>query len=243
MASVVEHRQVELTQARRVGDRVYLDDLSVSDPKAKHQLEPSTGRHDDPHGAVNEGRSCGLGTPLDCPPGHLPRAADLCRCARNYRLAVGPEHDLRIEHHHERPEVAVPGGGEEGVHDLSLAGDLGDGRSGRSPHPAARPARELAGRLRRALNDRRDLVKRHVEHVVQNVCQSLGWTERLEHDQQREPDRVGEQRLVLGVRTLGGVDDPLWDARAERLLEYPDARGACSRTRAPRSSLATHQDS
>ena len=41
-------------------------------------------------------------------------------------------------------------------------------------HPAARPAGELARRGRRAADDRRDLVERHREHVVQHERQPLG---------------------------------------------------------------------
>ena len=50
-----------------------------------------------------------------------------------------------------------------------------------------------------------------------NASRSAG-AERLEHHQQREPDRVGQQRLVLGVGPVGAVDDRLGHARAERLL-------------------------
>ena len=42
--------------------------------------------------------------------------------------------------------------------------------------------------------------------------------ERLEYDQQRQTDRVREQRLVLGVRAVRGVNDRVWDMHVERLL-------------------------
>ena len=50
-----------------------------------------------------------------------------------------------------------------------------------------------------ALDHRRDLLERHGEHVVQHERQPLGRRQRLQHHQQRQPDRVGQQRLVLRV--------------------------------------------
>jgi hypothetical protein len=47
--------------------------------------------------------------------------------------------------------------------------------------------------------------------------------QRLEHDQEREPDRVGEQRLLLGVEVVG-TDDRLGDPRVGRVLA-PGAPG------------------
>ena len=47
----------------------------------------------------------------------------------------------------------------------------------------------------------------------------LGRTQRLEHDEQGEHHRVGQQRLVLGVRPVDRVDDRFRHAhRVERLL-------------------------
>ena len=56
----------------------------------------------------------------------------------------------------------------------------------------------------RAVDDRCDLVERQPEQVVQHEGQPLGRRERLEHDEQREADRVGEQRFVLGVERRPG---------------------------------------
>jgi hypothetical protein len=52
-------------------------------------------------------------------------------------------------------------------------------------------------------------------------------SKRFEHDQQRQADRVGEQRLMLGVGAVGGVDDRVGHVHVERLL-------------APRSTRAEH---
>ena len=72
--------------------------------------------------------------------------------------------------------------------------------AGRAPCTRRRAAaRQLPRRLRGALEDRRDVVEGHGEHVVQHEGQPLGGAQRVEHDEHREPDRVGEQRLLLGV--------------------------------------------
>jgi len=59
------------------------------------------------------------------------------RCVRRHGCAVGSEHDVRVEHCNKRVEVAVSRGGEEGVENFPLAGEIGVGNLGRSPHPAA----------------------------------------------------------------------------------------------------------
>jgi hypothetical protein len=56
---------------------------------------------------------------------------------------------------------------------------------------------------------------------VQDERQALGGRQRLQHDEQRQTDRVGQQRLVLGVHAGGVGDDRIGDAdlaRLERLL-------------------------
>ncbi len=54
-------------------------------------------------------------------------------------------------------------------------------------------------------NDFADLGERHVEDVVQHESDPLARAQRLEHDQQRRPDRVGQQHLVLGAKWIGPV--------------------------------------
>ena len=71
-----------------------------------------------------------------------------------------------------------------------------------------------AGRL----DDRGDLVERHGEHVVEHEGEPLRWAERIEDHEQREADRVGEERLVLGICPVGPVDDRVGDTDADRLL-------------------------
>ena len=53
---------------------------------------------------------------------------------------------------------------------------------------------------------------------MQDEGQPFGRGQRFEHNQQRQADRVGEQRFVLGIGALGGVDDRVGHADVERLL-------------------------
>jgi hypothetical protein len=101
--------------------------------------------------------------------------------------------------------------------------EVGVGERGRCLHPAAGAARELPRRGWGALDDRRDLIEWHGEDVVEDEGEPLGGSERVEDDEQRQPDRVGEQRLLLGVDAVLGADDRVGHVRAERLLG-PGAR-------------------
>ncbi len=46
----------------------------------------------------------------------------------------------------------------------------------------------------------------------------LGRREGIEHDQQGEADRVGQQRFLLGLRRSLGTDQRIGDVEVERLL-------------------------
>ena len=131
---------------------------------------------------------------------------------------IGPEHDIGVEHGDQRVEVTLARGGDEGVDDLPLGAEVGVRERRGTADAAAGTARELPSRVGRALHDRRDLLERHREHVVQDERESLGGSEGLEHDQEREADRVGQQSLVLGVGAVGGIDDRVGHVHVERLL-------------------------
>ncbi len=62
--------------------------------------------------------------------------------------AVGAQHDVRVEHRHQRLEVALPRGGEVGVDDRLLAGQVRVRNRRRLLDAAAGAAGELAGCLR-----------------------------------------------------------------------------------------------
>ncbi len=66
-------------------------------------------------------------------------------------------------------------------------------------HPAAGAAGELPRGVGRAPHDGSDLVEGHGEHVVQHEGEPLGGSQGLQHHQQRQTDRVGQERFLLGV--------------------------------------------
>ncbi len=96
--SVAEDGQVELAEARRVGDHVDLGNLVVLDRETDGEAQLSTGGHDDSHRAVNERRSRESRRPREHAGllRHGLGAAELCR-ARRERGAVGSAHDVGIE--------------------------------------------------------------------------------------------------------------------------------------------------
>jgi hypothetical protein len=85
-------------------------------------------------------------------------------------------------------------------------------------HPAPGAAGELPRCGRRAVHDWRDLVKGHGEHVMQHEGQPLGRLQRFQHHQQRETNRVGQERFVLGVAAVRTARCPLRHMRVQRLL-------------------------
>ena len=132
--------------------------------------------------------------------------------------ALTPEYDLGVEHRQQRLEVAVARGVEERFdHPALLVQALGPGLR-RSADPPTRPARELAGGGYAPLHDRRDLLERHSEHVVQHEREPLGGCQRLEHHQKRQSDRIGEQRLMLGIARSLVDDDRLGEPAVGQLL-------------------------
>ena len=73
------------------------------------------------------------------------------------------------------------------------------GHAGRALHAAPGSTRELARRIGRPADDVGDLVEWHREHVVQHERNPLGGCKQVEHDEQRGPDGVSRERLLLGV--------------------------------------------
>ena len=156
--------------------------------------------YDHSHGAIHEhqlGEACQprVGERLT---GHRRRAVDLPRCAWRRDGQVRSKHDVRVEHGEQRLEVTVARGSQKGFDHLTLAGEIRAGNSGRSLHPAACAAGELPCRGRRAPHDGSDLIEGHGEHIVQHEREPLGGSQRFEHHEQRETDRVGQQGFMLG---------------------------------------------
>ena len=123
----------------------------------------------------------------------------LSGCAQLDGVLVGAEDDVGVEEGEQRVEVAVSGCGEEGINECGLAEPVCLLGRVLLLHACAGAACELAGRWRAAVDDWGDLVEGDREDVVQDEGDSLGRCERVEYDQQREPDRVGKECLVFGV--------------------------------------------
>jgi hypothetical protein len=58
---------------------------------------------------------------------------------------------------------------------------------------------QLPGRSRRAIDDRPDLVKRDAEHVVEHERQAFRGRERLQDDEQSQPDGIGDEHFVFRI--------------------------------------------
>ena len=185
-----------------MGEYVDLDDLPLPDFECGGHRQPPRETMTIPTPPLTSA-SVACADRKRCAPASAPLAT---ACAPRTSLdaptrggAVGSEHDVRVEHGEKRVEVAAARGGEEGFDDLPLAGEVGAGSLSRSLHPAAGAAGELPGCGRRATHDGGDLVEGDGEHVVQHEGEPLGGSQRFEHDEQRETDRVGQQRFLLRI--------------------------------------------
>jgi hypothetical protein len=104
---------------------------------------------------------------------------------------------------------------------------------------AAGATGELPRRRRRAADDRRDLLERHREHVVQHEHEPLSGRERIEHDQQRQANRVGQQQLLIRIGLPDTAHDRIGHVHAHRHLTPRSPRlervqtNACNHNRQP----------
>jgi hypothetical protein len=99
-------------------------------------------------------------------------------------------------------------------------------------HAAPRAARELPRRLCGTADDRRDLLERHREHVVQDEGEPFRRRQPVEHDEQCEPDRIREEsgsatttssREDSNVRYLGSQETE--DASARKSVRRRQVLG------------------
>jgi hypothetical protein len=113
-------------------------------------------------------------------------------------------HDVGGEEAEQSVDVAARCRPAERLDDGTVCRQVGrDARVGRAAHTGPGAARELLRGDRRPAHDRRDLVERHGEQVVQHEGHPLGGRQPVEHDEHRLPHRLG----VLGrVRRVGGTD-------------------------------------
>ena len=73
-------------------------------------------------------------------------------------------------------------------------------------------------------HDGRDLLKGHIEEVVQDESKPFGGIQCVEHDEQRETNRIGQQRLVFGIASISVAHDRLGRILSQRLLASGGAR-------------------
>ena len=134
-----------------------------------------------------------------------------------WAAVIGAEHHLGIQHREQPLEVAVARGLEEGLDDLLLPAEIGVRRR-RALHPAAGAAGQLPRRSGRAADDRRDLLERHGEHVVQHEGKPFGRRQRFQHHQQRGADGIGHapHRAHASSSTTGsGTCGPIGSSRRD----------------------------
>jgi ABC transporter DrrB family efflux protein len=217
-SSVVEDRQVEQAEPLGVREEVERDDPAVSHRHGADRERLPAAEADHPGNPVDQHGpdvqpELGVGERLAR---HRGSATQLLGAA--CRPEIGPEHDVRIEHGQEPIEVAVTVSREKRVGNLALRLEVRVRNGSLCAHAPARPAGELTSRLRGAIDDRRDLVEGHGEDVVQDEREPLRRSQRLEHDEQRQPDGIGQQRLVLGIDPVHPVDEQIGEPPGERLL-------------------------
>jgi hypothetical protein len=88
----------------------------------------------------------------------------------------------------------------------------------------ARPACELLRGGFGAIEQRRDIRERHFEHVVKHERKPLRRGQRVKNDEQREPNRIGEQSFLLRVEVLAECDDGVGDVEVDPVLASGAAR-------------------
>ena len=123
------------------------------------------------------------------------------------RAEIAAQRHVGVQNGDQPIQVAGTSGGEESVDDGVLGHQVGV-RAGRGLLNALPcPAGQFAGGLRRPLDDRRDLVERDREHVVQDERQSFGRCQGVQNHEQRQSHRIGQHRLMLGIDVADPVDD------------------------------------
>ena len=113
----------------------------------------------------------------------------------------GAEFGVGGEQGEQRRQVAGPGGGEEGIDHGTITASSRVRLPGHDAHAAASAAREHLHRVGRATQHVGDLAEGQIEDVVEHERDAFGRGQAVHHDVQRQPDRLGEQGLVLGRRS------------------------------------------
>ena len=126
---------------------------------------------------------------------------------------VSAQHDLRIEHGQQLRRSHRRGQPRE-THrrPARCCADNAVGHRRGALYPPTGTARKHLGGVTRTPHDRRELLERYREHVVQHEREPLGRIERFEHDEQTQarPNRRATRRLQdrLRSRRPGPADEP-----------------------------------
>ena len=170
--------------------------------KSKTTLNLAAHRPDRTHGAIDQ-RGAGDPSATRELVGH--------RCGAESTLGSGRgggrvdvERHVGVEQPEQGGQVASPGRGEEGVDHRTLGGHVALGLLFCAAYAPTGPAGQLTGGGRGRAYDRCDLVERHPEEVVEDEGDPLAGLEPVEHDEQRDANGVGEDRLLGRVRCAGG---------------------------------------
>ena len=181
MAIGVVRKLQQLDLKRRhhggVGEDLDLGDGVADDVEGEDRSGPPARRPHRARGAVDDSWP-GPHRPPRQGHGHGPGATHLGRQqgrspvavggSRFNRSAIGPQDSVRVEQVDERLEVPPAGGGQEGLDDLMLAAPISEGLLVVALDAPPGPAGQLAGGGRRAIDDRRDVLEWHREHVVEH---------------------------------------------------------------------------
>src|SRR5262249_5753652 len=207
-------------ELRRVDHEVERSDAAVRNGDADHGERTAGATDDGPPRAVARRRPGERGHRGPAARvGDDPSSTDDRRmCERAPGTAIDAQGDLRVEQLEQRVEVSLTRSSQKRIDEPLLLRQLDVRLEARTLDAAARPARELARSVGATPDNRRDLVERHREHVVQNEREPLGRRKRLEHDVEREPDAVRDQRFVLRGRAVVDRDDRLRHPGADVLL-------------------------
>ncbi len=127
-----------------------------------------------------------------------------------------PDH-VGVEYFEQRCEVAATGCLQERIDESPLRSHV-NVRHRRRSETSAGAAGDLASRLRRTVDDPGDLLEfeRNAEDVMQHERQPLLRGQRREHDERREPYRVGDQYLALRFDGVDGCDDGIENVMLDR---------------------------
>ena len=136
-------------------------------------------------------------------PAKLPATAGAPRTASGAPARTGravcAQHHLRVQQRQQGVEVPPARRGQEGLHQRPLPAHVRRGVRRGAPHPAPGPAGQLPGRRRGASHQGAISAKGMANRSCSTKATRSAGGQSVQHHQQGQPHRVGQQRLVLRV--------------------------------------------